>query len=54
MPTDASVAEYHAPPVPTGTEPENDRTLPAGAGLAFGVLVGAAIWGGILSLFLLF
>ena len=53
MPTDASITEYRTPQAPTGTEPENDRTLPAGAGLAMGVLAGTVIWGGILALFFL-
>jgi len=38
-------------PLPAGDE---DRGLAPGAGLALGVVLGAALWGGILSVFLLF
>jgi len=50
MPSDASANSQetylHAP--------AGDRSLPAGAGLALAVLAGTAIWGSVITLFLLF
>lgn len=51
MPTDAST--YRGPTPAPAIEPEHDRALPAGAGLAIGVMLGAAIWAGLIALYVL-
>jgi hypothetical protein len=51
MPTDATAAEYRTASAPA--ELESDRSLPAGAGLAVGIVAGTAIWSGVLALFFL-
>lgn len=45
MPTDTTAANFD----PT---PPTDRIVPAGAGLALAVLAGAAIWAGVLAVFI--
>lgn len=51
MPTDLSSTEYQPSATPAGED--SDRSLPAGAGLALGVVAGTVIWVGAIALFLL-
>jgi hypothetical protein len=50
MPTDTSAQDFDANPKLDDTR---QGGLPAGAGLAIAVTAGAAIWAGVLVLFLL-
>lgn len=53
MPSDATTDLHRQRPADGLIPAEaSDRSFPAGAGLALGVLLGTAIWGGIIALFL--
>lgn len=53
MPSDVTTDLYRSPADAGMPLERGDRTLPAGAGLALGVILGAALWGGIIALFML-
>jgi len=50
MPADTNATDFATQNTQTNTRSEG---LPAGAGLAIAVIAGAAIWGGLLALFLI-
>lgn len=56
MPSDMTTAEFHdhARSAPLrGPMRDDSRQMPAGAGLAIGVLAGATFWAGVAAFFLL-
>ena len=53
MPSDATTDLYQGSTDAAGHSDISDRSLPAGAGLALGVILGTALWGGIIALFML-
>ena len=53
MPSDATTDLYQCSADAVGQPDISDRSMPAGAGLALGVMLGTALWGGIIALFML-
>lgn len=57
MPSDMTTAEFHdharSAPLRGPLRGDDSRQMPAGAGLAIGVLAGATFWAGVAAFFLL-